>query len=64
MSYCKKIEDFQIEYYLNGAWSAVSSEATSGYVDSWYKEVKGIRVSYSINSKAYTAIVAIKQNNL
>ncbi len=60
----QKIEDFQIEYYLNGAWSAVSSEATSGYVDSWYKEVKGIRVSYSINSKAYTAIVAIKQNNL
>ncbi|MBK2123828.1 hypothetical protein [Fangia hongkongensis] len=60
----QKIEDFQIEYYLNGAWSAVSSETTSGYVDSWYKEVKGIRVSYSVNGKAYTAIVAIKQNNL
>ena len=56
------VDDFQIQHYQNGAWQAVGSEATAGYVNGWCKKVKGIRITYQVAGENYTISNATKGN--
>ena len=60
----QKVDDFQIDYYADGAWHAVADETTAGYVNLWYKAVKAVRIHYAIDGQAYHIIIAIKAHNL
>ncbi|WP_116963505.1 PilW family protein [Fastidiosibacter lacustris] len=60
----RNVEDFQIRYFINGAWRNIDNEGTPGYLNSWYKETKGIEIQYQINAQQYTLIIALKPNLL
>ncbi len=58
------VDDFQVEYYMNGTWQSVQNASVSGYVNSWYKSVQAIRVKYQIENKNYSVVLVLKANSL
>lgn len=57
------IDNFEIEYYAGTTWQRVLQSGNTNYINAWHKEVKGIRLNYTVNNRAYQITIAIKANS-
>ncbi len=60
----QNIDNFQIRYYFNGSWNDVIADGNAAYLNLWYKAVKGIEITYTINKNPHTMRIALKSNIL